>query len=135
MSLLWRTAKSLFDPEPHVEHAMHPWLAEAGFGHSPCTDVTCPEFDEDQDKALDRAYAIRGTVETHEPGSVHLHGMEHTIDPGTVARYVNNPPSKAPPRVFTYRGQQHILDGHHRLLADTIAGRPLTYEHTNLDES
>jgi hypothetical protein len=153
MSLLWRTATDVslmpgsrhFAPpseederrrdEQHHEHRMHQWLRDAGFGDSPCGYGNCPAYSERHDEMMDKAYfAPKGPIETHAPGSIHLRGYEKVIDPATVIRYMNHPPSK-PAHVFSYDGQHHILDGHHRLLADTIAGRPLTFEHTNLDES
>lgn len=150
MSLTWKAATDVStfpqahhflppdDEKPgdeiHEEHRLHPWLRAAGFGESPCTYLGCPAYDEDHDDALERAYGSHGEVETHAPGSIHLHGFEKVVDPATVLRYMNHPPDKAPPRVFTHRGQHHIFDGHHRLLADTMAGRPLTFEHSYVDE-
>lgn len=121
-------------PSQHHEHRMHPWLRDAGFGESPCTDVTCPAYNPDHEDRLEEAYATKGKIETHEPGSVRLHGFESHIDPATVLRYAASPPVKnRPPKVFTSNGRMHVLDGHHRLLADTIAKRPMTFEHVDLD--
>lgn len=153
MSTLWRHAYDIslqpgvrtFAPpgdeydlpgdEVHADHAMHPWLHQAGFDESPCGYLGCPKYDERHNDMMERAYSTPGVVETHEPGSIHLHGMEKHIDPAAVIKYMHGPSDhKAPPHVFTYGGQHHILDGHHRLLADAIAGRPMTFEHTYLED-
>lgn len=151
MSLLWKNAYDVskqpgahmfapvddgdvFRHEIHQQHSLHPWLRDAGFMESPCGYPGCPEYSEHHSDMMDQAFATPGKVETHEPGSVKLHGMEKHIDPGAVLRYMNHPPDKAPPKVFTYGGEHHILDGHHRLLADTLAGRPLTFEHAHLED-
>lgn len=136
MSLLWITvAAGITTETSHAGHAMHPALRAAGFGDSPCGWAGCPDFDEDHYDAMDEAYFRKGQIERHDPGTVHLHGMETTINPGAVARYRDHPPhKKAPPKVFTRNGDMHVLDGHHRLLADTLEGRPLVFEHVDLDK-
>jgi hypothetical protein len=121
--------------EPHDNHRLHPLLRGAGWGESPCTNAACPEYDDKHDEAMEEAYFRPGAVETHDPHSVRLNGFEKNIDPGTVLRYLNHPEQRSErlPKVFTYRGDKHVLDGHHRLLADQAAGRPLTFEHVDLD--
>ena len=83
---------------------------------------------------MERGYDTRGQTVTKWPGEMQYSGMETTIDPHTVARYQDHPPhKKTVPKVVTYQGANHVLDGHHRLLADQRAGRPSTFEHVDLD--
>lgn len=133
MSLLWRTAANLL-AETHEQHAMDPVLRDAGWKESPCGWAGCPHFDEGFFDAMERGYDTRGQTVTKWPGEMQYSGMETTIDPHTVARYQDHPPhKKAVPKVVTYQGANHVLDGHHRLLADQRAGRPSTFEHVDLD--
>ena len=148
MSLLWQTATAMapwvrdpsdegaeYNDDAHPDHRPSPILKSVGIGESPCGDVRCPEFDREHEEARSEAEATRGDIVTADVSKMNLHGMERKIDPHTVRRYMERPPAKSrPARIFTHQGQSHIIDGHHRLIADILAGRPSTFEHVDLDK-
>lgn len=144
MSLLWKTATAQSDDNllwadhsKHENHAPHPALAEAGLGHSPCAMPTCSQYDQDHDEALDRAHVSKGKGQFRliDGATDGFHGYETHIDPETLAAYrAATPPKKTMPQTFTHKGINHILDGHHRIIADTLEGRKTPVLHTNLDE-
>jgi len=143
MSLLWKTATAMTDDdrlsldEGHAHHAPHPAIAEVGWGHSPCASVGCPEYDKDHDDAMERAYDAKskGRFRLIDGKTEGLHGYESHIDSDTVTAYrAATPPKKHLPHIFVHKGKTHILDGHHRLLADTLEGRKTPVLHTDLDE-
>jgi len=131
MSLLWKQAQF----EYHTSHQVHPMLAKAGIGESPCGYADCPHYDEDHADAMDRAYDAKGKFMLLDTKNSKLNGMESHINPDTVEAYRKaTPPKKSLPKVFTHKGQHHILDGHHRLIADSLEGRVTPILHSNLDE-
>jgi hypothetical protein len=140
MSLLW--TRAVRDPddlgyygEPHEDHLPSPALAEAGITNSPCTGPGCTEYDEEHDKASWEAHDKRAGAPTRIlPPDHPLSGMETHIDPETVARYGRGEPRKGLPLVFRHRGRDHILDGHHRLIADRVDGRPTEVRYVDMDK-
>jgi hypothetical protein len=134
MSLLWRTAMN----EYHTQHQPSHWNTKAGFGESPCGYYSCPQFNEEHFDAMDRAEGDRttkGKFQVIDASKSNLHAMESHIDEDTVAAYRKaTPPKKHLPFIFTHKGKTHILDGHHRLIADTLEGRKSPVIHVNLDE-
>jgi hypothetical protein len=145
MSLLWKTATAQADDDDllwldhtkHENHRPHPMLAEAGIGESPCAMGRCENYDADHDKALDDAHMSRGKGKFRliDAAAEKFHGYETRINPDTVAAYRKSvPPKKTMPQTFTHKGVNHILDGHHRIIADALEGRKTPVLHTNLDE-
>lgn len=143
MSLLWKTATTAVDPATvdhsyHTAHGLNHWATKAGFKESPCGYASCPNFDEDHFNAMDQAESLRttkGKFQVIDSQHANLHAMEPHIDDETLAAYrQKTPPKKFLPHIFTHKGKTHILDGHHRLIADSLEGRKTPLIHTNLDK-
>lgn len=134
MSLLWKTSID----EYHTQHSLNHWATKAGFKESPCGYATCPQFDQEHSDAMDRAERLRttkGKFQVIDASKANLHAMEPNIDDDTLAQYRKaTPPKKHLPQIFTHKGKTHILDGHHRLIADTLEGRKTPLIHVNLDK-
>jgi hypothetical protein len=133
MSLLWRVAKSYADDddedwslkeEPHDRHALHPMFEAAGIKSQPCAHYRCDEedpehsaaFDEAERRHFDRRYTGMERFDLSQP----VHGFEPTAMTRTLVAYEHFPDApnvKKPPIYFRYKGQTHIMDGHHRTAA------------------
>ena len=139
MSNLWfKTQKLLhaiaLDTDgDHQQHAPSPILKYVGIGNSPCAYPGCEQYDHAFDDALDQAYQRQGSPRLLGPHAK-LNGYESAIDIDTVNDYRRKSPKKnSLPNVFRHRGEDHILDGHHRITADRIEGRSTPVSFVDLD--
>lgn len=114
----------------HSQHRMNPGLAKHGFGESPCGYSGCTHHDPDFMDRMDAAYDSEPRRTTVDFTKVKPHGMEASIDWGQVKRAKEGHPmatrKKNPPQVFhdPKTDSYHIADGHHRIIADKLTGRP-----------
>jgi hypothetical protein len=136
MSLLWRVAKSYGDEdltiadESHDDHVLHPTFEAAGMRHSPCCYSRCEQQDLDHADAFDEAERRHFAGET-TPERLDLtkpiHGFESTADLHTLRAYrlfPDVPHVQRPVKAFRFKGQVHLMDGHHRTAARMFNGEP-----------